>query len=164
MITTPERMLQLSHLPVYFWTELKGGRELYGNPGFSLRSYVIPNCDKAIIALPKELDEVYSECLMFTETELPNIIAWLEQQFTECEELVPSLAKTPKLASVLEAEQDKAAKVFRKAVTLHRSRATSTELTDPIPDASLMQACIDAKAAIAAFAELVASVQPKTRG
>ena len=155
MKVTINHLLSLARLPVHFWTELRGGKEHYGNPGSSLMSYAVPKLSHEIITIPLELYESVNECTAFIKDpeSLSAIYVWINTKATEVATAATSLPdkgkpKVYKELQTLMACLDNMKSMYE---TVAGSRGAIGDTFDPDQQVCklYMQALIDAKMAIA---------------
>ena len=155
MKVTINHLLSLARLPVHFWTELRGDKEHYGNPGTSLMSYAVHKLSNEIITVPLELYESVNECTAFIKDpkSLSAIYVWINTNATEAATQAVSLPDKakPKVYNEMQALKSSLDNMNIMYKTVAGSRGGAIGDTFD-PDQQVcklyMQALIDAKNAI----------------
>jgi hypothetical protein len=154
MKVTINHLLSLARLPVHFWTELRGGKEHYGNPGTSLMSYAVHKLSNEIINIPLELYESVNECTAFIKDpeSLSAIYVWINTNATEVATQATNLSDKakPKVYNELQALMSSLDNMKSMYETVAGSRGAIGDTFDPDQQVCklYMQALIDAKNAI----------------
>lgn len=75
-------LLLYSRLPFHFWTELKGGRWPFDNPGCSVLSLCSHKLNQQMITVPDPVALALDECREFTTSPaiVSEIMRWVEAQ------------------------------------------------------------------------------------
>jgi hypothetical protein len=155
MKVTINHLLSISRLPVHFWTELRGGREHYDNPGSSLMSYAVTKLSHEIITIPLELYESVNECNAFIKDSesLSAIYVWINTNATEVATVATGLPDKvkPKVYKELQTLMTCLDNMKSMYETVAGSRGAIGDTFDPDQQVCklYMQALIDAKMAIA---------------
>jgi hypothetical protein len=73
-------LLLYARLPFHFWTELKGGRWPFDNPGCSVMSLCAHKLNQQMITVPPEVAASLEECREFTTdaANVSHVMQWVE--------------------------------------------------------------------------------------
>lgn len=144
-------LLLYSRLPFHFWTELKGGRWPFDNPGCSVLSLCAHRLNQQMITVPDAVVSSLEECREFTTTAVNifEIMKWVEftseALVTKSSELQDRTAVFQELTHLLGSIKN-----LRTMVSTIFSGVTPPEKLDLEQEITLMflQSLIDIKADI----------------
>lgn len=71
-------LLLYSRLPFHFWSEVRGGRWPFDNPGCSVLSLCAARLNQQVITVPDEVASCINDCKVFTTTGIFDVMKWVE--------------------------------------------------------------------------------------
>lgn len=158
-------LLLYSRLPFHFWTELKGGRWPFDNPGCSVLSLCSLKLSQQMITVPDGVIASLEECREFT-TAAANIFEIMKWVETTSEALVVKASELTERATVFQELTHllSSIKNLRTMVNAIFSGVTPPEKLDLTQEITLMflQSLIDIKTDIEQLGAAIINARPVT--